>query len=223
MRERTLLVIAGPSAGGKTTVMDTLCKMDNRFVPVRSVTTRAPRGDSFDAEYTYADREGFLTLVEDKMLLEWAEYGGDLYGTPKSAVDGILAEGKIPTLVLNLDGVRSLSTLDYDLCAVYVFCDPNVAEQRLYDRYVGDDPSVEGLSDFVKRRDRNLNDYTVLPDMAEAFFATLMNEGTPEESAAALRELVKAFVTGAAGSREQVKNDFSALCDFALAKQGNRE
>jgi len=223
MRERTLLVIAGPSAGGKTTVMDTLCKMDNRFVPVRSVTTRAPRGDSFDAEYTYADREGFLTLVEDKMLLEWAEYGGDLYGTPKSAVDGILAEGKIPTLVLNLDGVRSLSTLDYDLCAVYVFCDPNVAEQRLYDRYVGDAPSVEGLSDFVKRRERNLSDYTVLPDMTDKFFATLMNEGTPEESAAALRELVAEFVAGGEKKRAQVENDFSALRDFALAKSGNRE
>ena len=223
MRERTLLVIAGPSAGGKTTVMDALCVMDARFVPVRSVTTRAPRGDAFDSEYTYVDREGFDALVGKNMLLEWAEYGGDLYGTPRADVDAILSRGEIPTLVLNLDGVRSLAATEYDPCAVYVFCDPNVAEQRLYNRYVGDAPTVDGLARFVKRRERNLSDYTALPDMTDKFFATLMNEGTPEDSAAALRELVAEFAAGGERHHAQVENDFSALRDFALAKSGNRE
>ncbi len=223
MRERILLVIAGPSAGGKTTVMDALCGMDARFAPVRSVTTRAPRGDAFDSEYTYVDREGFDALVSRHMLLEWAEYGGDLYGTPRAEVDSILSRGEIPTLVLNLDGVRSLSATEYDLCAVYVFCDPNVAEQRLYDRYVGDAPNVEGLSRFVKRRDKNLSDYAALPDMADKFFATLMNEGTPEDSATALRGLVEEFAAGGERRSAQVENDFSALRDFAFAKSGNRE
>ena len=84
----SILVLVGPSAVGKTTVMTRILELyGNEFSPIRSATTRAPRGDSFDGEYIYLSREEFLSSVSRGELLEYMEYGGNLYGTPKSEVE----------------------------------------------------------------------------------------------------------------------------------------
>ena len=220
MREKGILVIAGPSAGGKTTLAHELLR-EGDFELSRSVTTRQPRGDSYDAEYIYVSREEFLKLRDGGMLLEWAEYSGDLYGTPRSEPDRILAAGRAPLLILNLDGVRAISDSEYDTCAVYVYCDPNVAEQRLYDRYIADNPTVEGLSGFVRRKEQNLSDYKALPEMSSLFYATVFNEGSVEEGARALKAAFDSFASGAERSADEVENAFAALADFSYRKSGN--
>jgi guanylate kinase len=77
-----LIVIAGPGGVGKDTVAQKLCEQDPRFVISRSWTTRQRRpGEAADA-YVFATRREFEDRVAANGFLEWAEYHGNLYGTP---------------------------------------------------------------------------------------------------------------------------------------------
>ena len=222
MREKPILIIAGPSAGGKTTLSEKVMELFSTFRPVRSVTTRAPRGDRHDDEYTYVSRERFFEMVREGELLEHAEYSGDLYGTPRAEIDRIHDEGCVPLLVLNLEGVASLAAaIEYDVCALYVFSDPNVAEQRLYDRYIGESPTPEGLARFVRRKDQNLEDYAILPSMAALFYATVENFTTVSDAVVSITMTYGAFARGEQRQAEKVSSDFEALADFARRKTEN--
>ena len=91
-----ILVIVGPSGVGKTTVADKILSSKAEFSFVRSATTRLPRGDGKDSEYLYVSREEFARRVENGEMLEYMEYGDNLYGTPRSEIDRVFSEGRIP-------------------------------------------------------------------------------------------------------------------------------
>ena len=122
-RENCLLIIAGPSAVGKTTVAYSLINKDPRFEFVRSVTTRASRGDAYDNEYIYITVDEFRSLISNGGVLEHTEYAGNYYGTPRAEVERIISEGKIPLLVLDINGVGSLvrNAAGLSPCGVYVW------------------------------------------------------------------------------------------------------
>lgn len=74
-----------------------------------STTTRARRAGERDGiEYHYVGREEFLRRVEERGFLEWAEYGGNFYGTPAGAVQADLAEGRDVILEIELQGARQV-------------------------------------------------------------------------------------------------------------------
>ena len=93
------LVLAGPSGGGKTTVMNELVGSDYGFELVRSATTREKRGDGNDGEYIYLSKDEFSGQIKAGKMLEFTEYGGNLYGTPHSEIERIVKEDKIPLLI----------------------------------------------------------------------------------------------------------------------------
>jgi guanylate kinase len=74
-----------------------------------SYTTRAPRpGEVEGVQYHFIDRERFAELVSAGEMLEWAEFAGNLYGTPLNAVRERLDQG-IPTLLeIELQGARQV-------------------------------------------------------------------------------------------------------------------
>jgi len=95
MTEGTLFVITGPSGAGKGTVLSrTMERVPGLHISV-SVTTRRPRqGEEHGVHYYFAEKEEFEDLIARDMLLEYAEYVGNYYGTPAEAVAEKLAEGK---------------------------------------------------------------------------------------------------------------------------------
>lgn len=95
-----LIMFCGASASGKTTMCDMLCRATGQKM-VKSVTTRARRPSDNPDEYDFTTREEFMELD----LVEYVEYGGNLYGCTKQAVDAA-AFG-----VFNLPGV--VNVLDY--------------------------------------------------------------------------------------------------------------
>jgi guanylate kinase len=74
-----------------------------------SVTTRRPRpGETHGVEYFFVDDAEFDRLVEDGELLEWAEFAGNRYGTPRAPVLARLADGVPALLEIDLQGARQV-------------------------------------------------------------------------------------------------------------------
>ena len=193
---KEILVLAGPSAVGKTTVASHLLA-SGEFSLVRSVTTRAPRGDAFDSEYIYLSREKMQSLVKEGGVLEHTEYAGELYGTPTSEIDRIIAEGKHPLLILDLNGVASLSKReDIRPCAVYIHAPLEVLEARLRARYLDPEKGIIASDKLDSRLKKNREDYARIANNDLYFYAFIENVGTPDATAAAVKKEFSRFLLG---------------------------
>ncbi len=97
-----LVVISGPSGAGKTSICDELLKRIPHSRWSVSVTTRPPRGREVDGQhYRFITPEEFQRMIDDGELLEYAQYLGHWYGTPRRPIDEALAAGQ--TVVLEID------------------------------------------------------------------------------------------------------------------------
>lgn len=189
-----LLIIAGPSAVGKTTIAWEMLKNDDRFEFVRSATTREIRGDSYSSEYIYITREEFEELIRTGGVLEYTEYAGAYYGTPRSEITRIHSAGKIPLLILDVVGVHSLMQKDdLSVCGVYVYDDIKVMRGRIFERYLGNGEDPDGRRRYESRKKQNEDDYRNLPEFIGDFYALVKNEDTPEEGAKRVAKVFKLF------------------------------
>ncbi|MCL7973730.1 MAG: guanylate kinase [marine benthic group bacterium] len=130
MNDPLLLVLAGPSGGGKTTVCRRIVKKRRDAGFSVSATTRPPRPGELDgADYHFVTREEFQRLLETDGVLEWAEVHGELYGTPREA----LGERTDPThcLLLDIDVQGARQVRERAPGAVLVFLVPPSAEEML--------------------------------------------------------------------------------------------
>lgn len=194
MMDRFALILAGPSAGGKTTVGDKLISEDGVYSMSRSATTRAPRGDGRDDEYIYLTCEEFRKALDDGDILEHTEYSGNMYGTRRAEMDRILAEGKYPVLVLDMNGIEALksASLPYPVFAIYLYNDLDVIADRLRER---ESVSADKSGYFEKRMAVNVQDYKILPEKAHIFDRFIKN-GDLEECLCELRATIKALLRG---------------------------
>lgn len=105
MCKGNLFVISGPSGVGKGTLVARLVDaLPNVWVSV-SATTRNPRPGEVDGEsYFFLSRERFQELIENDGFLEWAEYAGNFYGTPRASVKERLENGYHVILEIEYQG-----------------------------------------------------------------------------------------------------------------------
>jgi guanylate kinase len=100
-------VLSGPSGVGKSTVVAHLRTVHPEIWLSVSATTRRPRpGEQHGVQYFFVDDDEFDKLVANGELLEWAEFAGHRYGTPRRAVLGRLAAGEPVLLEIDLQGAR---------------------------------------------------------------------------------------------------------------------
>ncbi|MDK1473379.1 guanylate kinase [Streptomyces sp. 549] len=108
MSERPrLTVLSGPSGVGKSTVVAHMRKVHPEVWLSVSATTRAPRpGERNGVHYHFTSDDEFDKLIANGELLEWAEFAGNRYGTPRKAVLERLEAGEPVLLEIDLQGAR---------------------------------------------------------------------------------------------------------------------
>lgn len=104
-RKGILIVISGFSGAGKGTLVKELMKTYDNYALSISMTTRNPRvGETDGVEYFFSTRENFEKKIAEDGLIEYAEYCGNYYGTPKSYVEQQLSAGKDVILEIEIQG-----------------------------------------------------------------------------------------------------------------------
>ena len=134
LNERGLLVVlSGPSGVGKGTVRRALFQMPNHdLVYSVSMTTRAPRPGEVDGvDYYFVSKETFLQRIKENKFLEWAEFVGNYYGTPRDKVEEQLDQGKEVVLEIEVEGALQVRKQMKD--AVFIFLVPP-GKMALYER-----------------------------------------------------------------------------------------
>lgn len=130
------ILLSGPSGTGKSTLLHKLlADFPNKFGFSVSTTTRAPREGEVDGvHYNYVSVDAFKQHIEDKKFIEWAQFGGNYYGTTIAAVENVSEKG-ICILDIDMQGVKSVKNTE--LKPWYVFIAP---------------PSFEALKERLTKR-----------------------------------------------------------------------
>lgn len=103
-----LIVLSGPGGVGKSSVAKALRNVPEFWVSV-SATTRAPRFNEQDGiDYFFYSNEEFDQAVAEDRFLEWAEFAGNRYGTPRAAVDQHLNSGRNVLLEIEISGAKQV-------------------------------------------------------------------------------------------------------------------
>jgi len=139
------LVISAPSGTGKSTITKKVLEADSRCVLSVSATTRAPRqGEVNGKDYFFVTREEFERKQRDGELVEWAEFAGNYYGTPRAFLEKVKAHGGIAILDIDIQGAAQIRRTMPDAVTIFV-APPSLSalEERLRKRGTETEEAVQ--------------------------------------------------------------------------------
>ncbi len=123
MKKGKTFIVSGPSGVGKGSVLKVLLEQREEVYVSVSATTRQPRaGEENGVHYHFLDVDTFHEWIAQDAFLEYAEYVGNFYGTPKHFVDSAMAEGK--DVILEIDVQGALQIAQKRLEAILIFIAP---------------------------------------------------------------------------------------------------
>ena len=166
-KKGVLTVVSGFSGAGKGTLMKALLNKYEYQLSV-SATTRSPReGEIHGREYFFLTRDEFESMIKNDQLIEWAEYVGNYYGTPKAYVEEQLEAGKDVILEIEIQGALKVKELFPDALLLFI-TPPSIME--LKKRLIGrGTESMEVINNRLLRAYEEANymthyDYLVIND-----------------------------------------------------------
>ena len=205
-----IVVLSAPSGGGKTTIAKAVREQyPERFGFSVSATTRKPRpGEREGVDYFFQTRPPFLEGVAAGRFLEYAEYGGELYGTLKSEVEKVVQSGKHVLLDIEVEGARQVREQYASPRSVSIFIlpsDPRVLLERLHTRH---SESLDQLKWRLDRADYELN-------QAPNFDRWVRNDDLQQ----AVRDVAAIADDPGSQGRTRDKKDFEWITTYARGLQ----
>ncbi len=130
MNSGLLVVVSGPAGVGKGTVVSLVRERNNDVVFSVSATSRKPRPGEIDGEnYYFVSQKEFEKMVQEDKLLEWVEYCGNYYGTPRYYVEEQLSRGSVVILEIEVEGADRIKK-KYPQCISVFITPPDLEELR---------------------------------------------------------------------------------------------
>lgn len=171
MKPGLLIVVSGPAGVGKGSVVKRVRELNGEIVMSVSATSRKPRpGEAEGVSYFFKTRGQFEEMIRDDRLVEWVEYCGNYYGTPKQFVAQELEKGNDVILEIEVQGSMRIKKLFPGSVMVFI-APPSFAElmRRLRDRKTEDEASIQNR--LAKAREEfgyiDEYDYVIINDTIE--------------------------------------------------------
>jgi guanylate kinase len=117
-----LIVLSGPGGVGKSTVAKALRQTESFWVSISATTRIARHNETDGVDYYFYSDEEFDNAVKSSLFLEWAEFAGSRYGTPRKPVEDALRDGKNVLLEIEIAGARQVKERAPE--AILVFLQP---------------------------------------------------------------------------------------------------
>lgn len=189
-----LVVISGFSGSGKGTIIKSLLQSDkDEYVLSVSATSRKPREEEIEGvHYFFKSKEEFELMIKNNELIEYAEYVGNYYGTPRKYVEEMLAQGKNVILEIEVVGGKAIKKMFSD--AIMIFILPpsiSVLKERLINR------KSESLEVINHRITQAKNEFNYIEN-----YDYIIINGDLQEAIEKMRSVIKG---GASDMAESVK------------------
>ena len=111
-KQGLLIVISSPSGGGKGSVIKELLKRDpNRWLSVSTTSRKIRENDIPGVTYNFVTKEEFEQKIEEGYFLEYTNYVGNYYGTPKEHIEEHLNKGEDVFLVIEIQGALKIKEM----------------------------------------------------------------------------------------------------------------
>lgn len=168
MQAGKLIVVTGPSGVGKGTLLRSLIQRHPELYFSISATTRQPRpGEIEGHHYYFVSRDKFEQMVAADELLEWAEYAGNYYGTPRLQVQQQIQQGRLVILEIEVVGARKINQTFPTALRIFIL-PPSLAELERRIRGRGQD-SEEAIARRLTRAKAEI-------DAADEFDVQMVND-----------------------------------------------
>ena len=171
MKKGKTFIISGPSGVGKSTVLSALLERRPNVYFSVSATTRDPRPGELDGiHYHFMDVDSFRKWIAMDQFLEYAEYVGNFYGTPKRFVDEAMEQGKDVILDIEVQGAIQVTSKRPDTVRIFI-APPSWSEleRRLTERGTDSKDKIQKrlLRAKVEFQTAHTYDYFVINDTVE--------------------------------------------------------
>lgn len=178
MTKGRLIIVSGPSGSGKDTILQKVFeKLPEIRFSISTITRDMRPGEVEGEKYNFVSREYFEDMIKNDLLLEYNNYVGNYYGTPKAPVDKAIAEGREIVVEVDVNGARNIRKRCEDAISIFIMPPsfeelhrrlssrgtdaPEVIEKRMkaaldeiaeaknYDFIVVNDDLNEAVKDFI--------------------------------------------------------------------------
>jgi guanylate kinase len=187
-----LIVFSGPSGAGKSTLIRDALENVRELAYSVSATTRPPReGEVEGRDYIFLSREVFERWISEGRFLEWAEYSGNLYGTPEHPVEESLDRGLSVILEIELQGAREVRERRPDAVMIFVRA-PSLDETRR---------RLEGRATETSEAMQSRMETAVREVSASGEFDLELINGDRDTARRSMLELMQSIIEGAESSK----------------------
>ena len=169
--EGLLIVFCGPSGVGKGTILQVAKEKNPSIRYSVSATTRNPRQGEVDGEnYFFKSVPEFKEMIEKHELVEWVEYCGNYYGTPKKYIEDVLKEGYNVVLEIEVEGAVNIKNMYPDAVTIFVLPPTfEELEKRLQGRGTESNDAIDRRVERAKKELKLVHrfDYIIMNDDLE--------------------------------------------------------